>query len=130
MKKVKGYNFSRDFMNDRAPQHVQNIIIKDFCDKKKLKLLLSSTEYSMKGSYHILEEMTQNLKKIDGIVAYSVFQMPEDEKKRNKIIKKIINQKKILGFAVEQLIISSLEDIKKIEKLWQIKKTLPFCLKR
>ena len=41
MKKVKGYNFSRDFMNDRAPQHVQNIIIKDFCDKKKLKLLLS-----------------------------------------------------------------------------------------
>jgi len=84
----------------------------------------------MKGSYHILEEMTQNLKKIDGIVAYSVFQMPEDEKKRNKIIKKIINQKKILGFAVEQLIISSLEDIKKIEKLWQIKKTLPFCLKR
>ena len=36
MKKVKGYNFSRDFMNDRAPQHVQNIIIKIFVIKKNL----------------------------------------------------------------------------------------------
>ena len=34
MKKVRGYIFSRPFMGERAPQHVQNIIIRDFCKKK------------------------------------------------------------------------------------------------
>ena len=29
MKKVRGYNFSRPFMGERVPQHVQNIVIKD-----------------------------------------------------------------------------------------------------
>ena len=54
MKKVKGYNFSREFMGERAPQHIQNIVIKVFCKNKKLKLLLSASEYSMTNSYYIL----------------------------------------------------------------------------
>ena len=61
MKKVKGYNFSREFMGERAPQHIQNIVIKDFCKKKKLKLLLSASEYSMSNSYYILEDIISNL---------------------------------------------------------------------
>ena len=44
MKKVRGYNFSRPFMGERVPQHVQIIVIKDFCRKKKLNFLLSVTE--------------------------------------------------------------------------------------
>ena len=35
MKNVKGYNFSRPFFGERVPQHVQNIVIKDFCNKNK-----------------------------------------------------------------------------------------------
>ena len=31
--KVKGYNFSREFMGERAPQHVQNIVMQDYCKK-------------------------------------------------------------------------------------------------
>ena len=38
MKKVKGYNFSRSFMGERVPQHVQNIVIKDYCQKNGLKM--------------------------------------------------------------------------------------------
>ena len=53
MKNVRGYNFSRSFMGERVPQHVQNIIIKDFCNKNNLNFLLSATEYSMKNSYYI-----------------------------------------------------------------------------
>ena len=32
-KKLRGYIFSRSFMGERAPQHVQNIIIRDYCKR-------------------------------------------------------------------------------------------------
>ena len=129
MKKVKGYNFSREFMGERAPQHIQNIVIKDFCKKKKLKLLLSASEFYMSNSYYILEDIISNLNNLDGIVAYSLFQMPENISKRNKILKKILKKKKIMCFAVEQIILSNVNQLEKINKIWEIKKTLPFCLK-
>ena len=30
----KGYIFSRPFFGERAPQHIQNIILRDYCKKK------------------------------------------------------------------------------------------------
>ena len=39
MKKIRGYNFSRPFMGERVPQHVQNIVIKDFCQKNGFNLI-------------------------------------------------------------------------------------------
>ena len=46
MKNVKGYNFSRPFFGERVPQHVQNIVIKDFCNKNIL--------HKSKGSVKLL----------------------------------------------------------------------------
>ena len=54
LKKVRGYIFSRSFMGERVPQHVQNIVIRDYCNKNNLFYLLSSTEYSVKNSHLIL----------------------------------------------------------------------------
>ena len=90
MKKVRGYNFSRNFMGERVPQHVQNIVIKDFCQKNNFNFLLSATEYSMNNSFYILNQLVNNMNGIHGIVAYSVFQMPFDNLKRDKLFKKIL----------------------------------------
>ena len=122
MKKVRGYNFSRPFMGERVPQHVQNIVIKDFCTKKKLNFLLSVTEYSMTNSFHILKELLDNLSGIHGVVAYSVFQMPYEDKIRRMIYKKILKKGKKIFFACEGLKISNTKDIKRIENIWLIKK--------
>tara|TARA_B100000945_G_C20401811_1_gene607774 strand:- start:1187 stop:1597 length:411 start_codon:yes stop_codon:yes gene_type:complete len=129
MKRVKGYNFSRSFMGERVPQHVQNIVIKDFCQKNNLNFLLSSTEYSMKNSSHILNQLVNNLRNIDGIVAYSIFQMPYNDKKRINIFKKILKNKKKIFFACENLKISNSKEIKRIEKIWGLKKISENCLK-
>ena len=128
MKKVRGYNFSRKFMGERVPQHVQNIVIKDFCKRKKLNFLLSATEYSMSNSFYILKELLENLSDIHGIVAYSVFQMPSDDKERKKIFNKILKNKKSIYFAVEQMEVSTTNDLKRVNQLWNVKKTLPNCL--
>ena len=85
MKKVRGYNFSRDFMGERVPQHVQNIVIRDFCQKRNLNFLLSASEYSMPNSFHILKDLTNNMSGLYGIVAYSLFQMPYNDDERKKI---------------------------------------------
>ena len=79
MKSLRGYIFSRPFLDERAPQHVQNIVIRDFffCKKNSFHYLLSASEYRMKDSYSILEELITNSNKIDGIVAYSVLMLPK-----------------------------------------------------
>ena len=122
MKKVRGYNFSRSFMGERVPQHVQNIVIKDFCQKRNFNFLLSVSEYAMPKSFHILKDLLNNLKGIYGVVAYSVFQMPFDDEERKKIFKKILSRKKKIFFACENLEIASQKDINRIENIWLVKK--------
>ena len=38
MNMVRGYIFSRPFMGERVPQHVQNLVIRDYCEKNGLKM--------------------------------------------------------------------------------------------
>ena len=48
---LRGYIFSRSFMDERVPQHIQNIVIKDYSDKNNFNYLLKATEYTMKNSH-------------------------------------------------------------------------------
>ncbi len=123
MKNVRGYNFSRPFMGERAPQHVQNIVIKDFCKKNKLNFLLSATEYSMKNSSYILNELINDLENLYGIVAYSIFQLPEDEKKRKSMLIKILKKKKKIFFACENLKVTNKNEMNSVETIWKIRKS-------
>ena len=121
MKHVRGYNFSRPFFGERVPQHVQNIVIKDFCNKNKLNFLLSATEYSMKESSHIINELVNDIDNLYGIVAYSLFQLPSDKKIRKKILNKILIKRKKIFFACENLQVTNRAEMFKIETLWKIK---------
>ena len=127
MKKVRGYIFSRPFMGERVPQHVQNIVIRDFCQKNSLNYLLSASEYKMKNSFLILNDLVTNIKDLYGIVAYSLFQLPSNSKERNKILRKIIKKNKVIFFAVEQMKVSNINELNNLNSIWEIKKLLPSC---
>ena len=90
----KGYIFSRPFFGERAPQHIQNIILRDYCKKKKLNLELSNTEYSYSKSTKILMNILDNIKNFKGIVFYSLLQLPEDKSQRFRLYKNILKKKK------------------------------------
>jgi len=128
-KDVRGYIFGKEFMGERVPQQIQNIVIRDFCIKNKLYYKLSLVEYVFKKSTFMLKEGLKEIDKIYGIVFYSLFQLPEDEKDRNLICKFVVKKKKKLFFALENIEMSSLDDLKKINSLWLIKKELPYCYK-
>ena len=126
-KRFRGYIFSRPFMEERVPQHVQNIVIRDYCSKKNIQYLLSATEYAMENSALILRQLVKDLPSIDGIVAYSIFQMPEDDTERQSIFNSVLSLKKEIHFAVEGLSIYDNETYNHIENIWKVKKTLPHC---
>ena len=126
-KGFRGYIFSRPFMEERVPQHVQNIVIRDYCSKKGIHYLLSATEYAMENSTLILRQLINDLPSIDGIVAYSIFQMPEDDTERQSIFNSILSSKKEIHFAVEGLSLYDNESYSQIENIWQVKKTIPHC---
>ena len=128
-KDVRGYIYGKEFMGERVPQQIQNIVIRDFCIKNKLYYKLSLVEYVFKKSTFMLKEGLKEIDKIYGIVFYSLFQLPEDEKDRNLICKFVLKKKKKLFFALENIEMSSLDDLKKINSLWLIKKELPYCYK-
>ena len=127
--RLKGYIFSREFMGERVPQNVQNLFIRDFCNKNNFQYLLSATEYAMESSSMVLAQTINESKKIDGIVAYSIFQLPSNKQKRIEYLQKIINLKKTFYGALEDLKVSNNKDLEQIEEIWDIKNNLQFCPK-
>ena len=130
MNGVRGYIFSRPFMGERVPQHVQNLVIRDYCKKQGFQYLLSATEYAMANSHLILQQVLDELPKLDGIIFYSLFLLPEDTTERNRVIQIILKKEKTIYFAVEGLRISNIPEYERIETIWQVKKVLPNCLKK
>jgi sporadic carbohydrate cluster protein (TIGR04323 family) len=127
MKKVRGYIFSRPFLGERVPQHVQNLVIRDYCERNHLHYLLSAAEYAMRSCHLILAQVLSELPEVDGIVAYSMFQLPEDAAQRKQVCAQILSQQKTLHFAAEGLLISTSQEYERIETLWRIRQTLPHC---
>ena len=127
---LRGYIFSRPFMGERVPQHVQNLVIRDYCKKQGLQYLLSATEYAMPNSHLILQQVLDELSELDGIIFYSLFLLPEDTTERDRVIQIILKKEKTIYFAVEGLRISNKAEYKRIEIIWQVKKVLPNCQKK
>ena len=116
-------------MGERVPQHVQNLVIRDYCSIGKLDYLLHVTEYGSEDCFIILNQLLEELNSIDGIVMYSLFQLPVDKMKRRNIYSRIMKEKKSVHFAVERLSLFDEESIERIENIWDVKNTLGTCLK-
>ena len=128
MSAVRGYIFSRPFMGERVPQHVQNLVIRDYCKRKGIQYLLSATEYAFADSYLILQQVLDDLSQLDGIVFYSLFLLPEQKLERERVTHVILENKKTIYFAVEGLLMSNKTEQNRIETIWQVKNVLPNCL--
>ncbi len=99
---ARGYIASGDFNGHRIPQHIQNQIIKSYCDANSLKFVLSRAEYWINGSTDC--QLWAALKEgFKHIVFYSIWQLPDSENVRNKIYDYCIKNEIILHFAVERM---------------------------
>ena len=116
----RGYIGSRPCMGERCPQHVQNLVIRDYCQRNGLVYLLSATEYAMKNCYVMLEEVMRELPRIEGVVMYSLFMLPERRAARTQVFKRVLGAKCTLHGALENLTVASDDDARRIEDILRI----------
>ena len=120
MIRLKGYIFSRKINGSSIPQHIQNIVLRDYCQRLSYKFILSDSEYSLEDSYHVLDGILKKKNNYDGIIFYSIYQLPSEINKRNKILDGLIKYKKEVHFAQENYKIITKKGIVKINNILDI----------
>ena len=82
----------------------------------------------MPDSYMILESVIDDMANIDGIVFYSLYQLPSEPEKRRSIYSRVLEAHKSLHFAVEGMSISQIKDVDSVEQCLLVKTTLDNCI--
>ncbi len=116
----RGYIGSRPYRGHRVPQHVQNLVVRGYCQRNRLTYLLSAAEYAMPGCYIILNEVLEELPHIGGIVLYSLFMLPEEAQRRRAVWKRVLETGASIHGAVEDWAIRSDQDVNRAEDLWLV----------
>ena len=124
----RGYISSRPFGGQRVPQHIQNLVIRDYCKRRQLNYLLSATELAMPETYLMLAQLREQVEEIDGVVFYSIEQLPTEEGDRSEFFSRMISTRRVSHFAVEDLCISDSQDLERLEQLFRIRRVMPDCL--
>jgi sporadic carbohydrate cluster protein (TIGR04323 family) len=123
-KGYRGYVFSRPVDTHRVPQHIQNLVIRDYATRRKLQYLLSATEYAMPDCYLILEQVLEDLAALDGVILYTMFMLPADPEQRDRIYRRLLKAGCRLHAAVEGFV---LEDETDIERWENVLRTAQIC---
>jgi sporadic carbohydrate cluster protein (TIGR04323 family) len=118
----RGYISSRPINGNTIPQSLQNLKIRDYAKSKNLNLKLSITEYRMKKIYFALYALQKEIKLLDGAILFSIYQLPDDKKSRNKFLTTFVNNKKIIYFALEDMRVKTNKDINEIDMIYFLSK--------
>ena len=117
----RGYISARMEMGRSTPQHIQQLVIRDYCAKRGMAFLLSATEYCMPGCTLILDAVLAELDALEGIVMYSLYQMPTDKEKRAHMYESLFAKRCELHCAAENIVIRNKEDAARIEDIWLVR---------
>lgn len=120
----RGYISSRPILGNSTPQKVQQLVIRDYCRRHGLRFLLSATEYVMPGCYLMLDDVLNELPTLGGIVAYSLFMLPQRAERRQKVYERILDTGASLHFALEDVRIFEQSAIAAIEDIWLVNEVM------
>lgn len=114
-------------MGERTPQHVQNLVVRDYARRRGLTYLLSATEWAMNDCFMVLEEVLADLSGLDGIVAYSLFMLPAPRPDRARVWDRVLTAGKSLHFALEGFAAASEPDVRRVEDIWLARSIIQRC---
>lgn len=99
---ARGYIASGEFNGNRVPQHLQNQIVRSYCEEKGLQFILSRAEYWINGSTQC--QLWATLKEgLNHIVFFSLWQLPNEQTERHKIYRYCLKNAITLHFATEKM---------------------------
>jgi sporadic carbohydrate cluster protein (TIGR04323 family) len=120
----RGYISSRPVAGGRVPQQVQNLVLRDYCADNNIHLLLSVTEYALADCYTMLEQVLRDAAKNQGVVLYSLFQLPQSPVARSRIYQIVLENNMELHLAVEGLVIKDQDSAQRVEDIWMVYQTI------
>lgn len=120
----RGYVASRPILGSRVPQHIQNLVLRDYAGRTGITYLLSATEYTFPHSYLMLEHLLSELPEIEGAIAYSLFMMPWRRERRLAAYRRVLDAGASLHFAVERLVLAREADIADLENIFQVQQAV------
>lgn len=116
----RGYIASRPVRGQAWPQHVQNLVIRDYAQRHGLHYLLSATEYAMDACYMNLDTVLGELGRIEGIVCFSLFMLPARAERRLDLYRRIFDTGGDLHGALENMAIRGPEDAARLEDIFMV----------
>jgi sporadic carbohydrate cluster protein (TIGR04323 family) len=120
----RGYVASRPILGSRVPQHIQNLVLRDYASRAGITYLLSATEYVFPHSYLMLELLLTELSEIEGAIVYSLFMMPWREERRLAAYRRVLAAGATLHFAVERLVLAGADDIPGLEDIFKVQQLM------
>jgi sporadic carbohydrate cluster protein (TIGR04323 family) len=124
----RGYIASRPIRGQRTAQNVQNIVVRNYAQQRKLLYLLSAAELNVPNCFMVLEDVMAELPAIEGIICYSLFMLPEDARQREHLYERVFAAGCEIHAALENLRITDQADVRRAEDIWAIEQLLPDCL--
>ena len=114
----RGYIASRPVRGLLQPQHVQNIVVRDYAARNKLPYLLSAAEYAMPGSYMVLQSVLESLPTLQGIICYSLFMLPGRASRRREVYRRLFDAGCTLHGAIEGMALVDEADAARLEDIF------------
>jgi sporadic carbohydrate cluster protein (TIGR04323 family) len=118
----RGYVASRPVRGQLWPQGVQNLVIRDYTRRNGLTYLLSAVEYAMPGCYMNLEATLEELDRIEGVLLFSLFMLPQRPERRRAIYDRVFAAGASLHGALENLSIREEGDVLRIEDMFAVER--------
>ena len=123
-KVLRGYLSSRMLDGSRFPHRVQNLMIRDYVHRRGGRFELSATELSVPDSYKVLVDLVQARDQYDGIVFFSLNQLPKRPGLRQWLYNSLHRDGKTLHFCLEQIDMHGNEAVERVEELLAVKNAL------
>ena len=109
----RGYIASRPVRGQTWPQHVQNLVVRDYAQRNGLHYLLSATEYAMAGCYMNLQTVLDEVEAVEGVICFSLFMLPRRSER-------VLEAGAELHGALENLPVRSPEDVARLEDVFMV----------
>jgi sporadic carbohydrate cluster protein (TIGR04323 family) len=125
----RGYIGSRPVRGTAFPQRVQNLVVRDYAARHGLPYRLSLVEYAMPNCYMMLRSLMAEVPRLDGVIFFSAFMLPETATARHEIYERIFATGATLHAALENRALKSTRDVAALEAtllVAQALRTAPF----
>lgn len=126
----RGYVTARRILGEHTPQHVQNLVLRDYARQHGLLYKLSATEYTMPGCYMMLEQVLEELPQLDGVLCYSLFMLPRRRERRAAVWRRVLDAGCRLVSVLEGQVVADGTDVARVEDIWAVRQALPHCPSR